>query len=60
MSAVGHTERAIQKRVIAVCIDAAAQDVSLFGELAGERTKKLVQAVRAAEGRLASPFVAEV
>ena len=38
----------------------AAQDVSLFGERAGERTKKLVQAVRAAEGRLASPFVAEV
>ena len=41
-------------------MDAAAQDVSLFGERAGERTKKLVQAVRAAEGRLASPFVAEV
>ena len=46
--------------VLAVCMDAAAQDVSLFGERAGERTKKLVQAVRAAEGRLASPFVAEV
>ena len=46
--------------VLAVCMDAASQDVSLFGERAGERTKKLVQAVRAAEGRLASAFVAEV
>jgi hypothetical protein len=41
-------------------MNAAAQDVSLFGERAGERTKKLVRAVRAAEARLASPFVAEV
>ena len=49
-----------QASALAVCMDAAAQDVSLFGERAGERTKKLVQAVRAAEGRLASPFVAEV
>jgi hypothetical protein len=32
---------------LAVCMDAAAQDVSPFGERAGERTKKLVQAVRA-------------
>ena len=60
MSAIGHTKRAIQSRVIAVCIAAAGQDVSLFGERAGERTKKLAQSVRAAEGRLASPFVAEV
>ena len=45
---------------LAVCTDAAARDVSLFGERAGERTRKLVQAVRAAGGRPASPFVAEV
>ena len=49
-----------QASALAVCIDAAAQDVSLFGERAGERTKKLVQAVRAAEGRTTSAFVAEV
>ena len=31
-------------------MDAAAQDVSLFGELAGERTKKFVRPVRVAQG----------
>ncbi|MFM9014726.1 MAG: transposase, partial [Gemmatimonadota bacterium] len=47
---------------LAVCMDAASRDVSLFGERAGERTEKRRVAVRAAYGRgvrEASPFVAE-
>ena len=41
-------------------MDAAAQDVSLFRERAGERTRKLVQPGCGPVGRVASPFVAEV
>jgi hypothetical protein len=55
-----HDEPGEEASSLVVCMNAAAQDVSLFGERAGERTKKLVRAVRAAEARLASPFVAEV
>jgi len=55
-----HDEPGEEASSLVVCMNAAAQDVSLFGARAGERTKKLVQAVRAAKGRVASPFVAEV
>ena len=42
---------------LAVCMEAASRDVSLFGEWAGERTEKRRVAVRSLEGRGASPFV---
>jgi hypothetical protein len=44
---------------LAVCMEAASRDVSLFGERAGERTEKRRVAVRSLEGRSASPFVGE-
>jgi hypothetical protein len=44
---------------LAVCMEAASRDVSLFGERAGERTEKRRVAVRSLEGRGASPFVGE-
>ncbi len=47
---------------LAICMDAASRDVSLFGERAGERTEKRRVAVRAVEGqgsRGESAFVAE-
>ena len=48
-----------QASALAVCMDAAAQDVSLFDERAGERTKKLVQADRIADMQRVHPFALE-
>jgi hypothetical protein len=47
---------------LAVCMEAASRDVSLFGERAGDRTEKRRVAVRALEGGgggRGSPFVGE-